>query len=98
MNRRGDTRISTNDGYLEPARGRDNLTIIGDALVDSIEFDGTRAVAVRVRTREAPVDCMMLPLAEPTYPPTVVSGKVQKIQSDEIEWTRAQETLEACIC
>ncbi|MGO9606711.1 MAG: GMC family oxidoreductase [Candidatus Binataceae bacterium] len=52
MNRRGDTRISTNDGYLEPARGRDNLTIVGDALVDSIEFDGKRAVAVRVRTHQ----------------------------------------------
>jgi len=52
MNRRADTRISTNDAYLEPARGRDNLTIVGDALVDSVEFDGARAVALRVRTRE----------------------------------------------
>jgi choline dehydrogenase len=50
MNRRGDARVSTNDGYLEPARARDNLHVAGDALVDSVEFDGTRAVAVRVRT------------------------------------------------
>jgi 5-(hydroxymethyl)furfural/furfural oxidase len=52
MNRRNDTRVSTNDAYLEPARGRENLRIIGDALVDSIEFDGRAAVALRVRTRE----------------------------------------------
>ena len=52
MNRRHNARVSTNDGYLEPARGRENLRIIGDALVDSIEFDGRAAVALRVRTRE----------------------------------------------
>ncbi len=52
MNRRNNARVSTNDGYLEPARGRANLRIIGDALVDSVEFDGRRAVALRVRTRE----------------------------------------------
>ena len=52
MNRRNNARVSTNDAYLEPARGRDNLRIIGDALVDSIEFDGRTAVAIRVRTRE----------------------------------------------
>ncbi len=52
MNRRNNARVSTNDAYLEPARGRANLNIIGDALVDSVEFDGRRAVALRVRTRE----------------------------------------------
>ncbi|HLX38452.1 MAG TPA: GMC family oxidoreductase N-terminal domain-containing protein, partial [Candidatus Binataceae bacterium] len=52
MNRRNNARVSTNDAYLEPARGRENLHIIGDALVDSIEFDGRAAVALRVRTRE----------------------------------------------
>jgi choline dehydrogenase len=52
MNRRNNARVSTNDAYLEPARGRANLRIIGDALVDRIEFDGSAAVAIRVRTRE----------------------------------------------
>jgi choline dehydrogenase len=52
MNRRNNARVSTNDAYLEPARGRANLRIIGDALVDSVEFDGSRAVALRVRARE----------------------------------------------
>jgi 5-(hydroxymethyl)furfural/furfural oxidase len=52
MNRRNHMRVSTNDAYLEPARTRGNLRIIGDALVDSIEFDGARAAAIRVRTRE----------------------------------------------
>jgi 5-(hydroxymethyl)furfural/furfural oxidase len=52
MNRRNNMRVSTNDAYLEPTRRRANLRIIGDALVDSIEFDGRTAVAIRVRTRE----------------------------------------------
>ncbi len=52
MNRRNNTRVSTNDAYLEPARGRANLRIIGDALVDSVEFNGNRAVAIRVRSRD----------------------------------------------
>ena len=55
---RDDKRVSTNDGYLEPVRGRDNLKIIGGALVDRVEFEGGsaeggtgrrwRAVGVRV--------------------------------------------------
>ena len=55
---RDDSRVSTNDAYLEPARGRGNLEIIGGALVDRVEFDTTsfggglgqrrRAVGVRV--------------------------------------------------
>ena len=49
MNRRGNLRISTNDGYLEPARARNNLTIRGDALVDRIEFDGQTAAAIHAR-------------------------------------------------
>jgi len=50
MNRRAGRRVSTNDGYLEPARSRANLTIIGDSLVDRVIFDGRRALGVRVRT------------------------------------------------
>src|SRR5262249_9718037 len=40
----------TNDAYLEPARGRPNLTIMGDALVDRVELVGSRATGVRLRT------------------------------------------------
>jgi choline dehydrogenase len=32
--------------YLDPARDRSNLTIIGDTLVDRVELDGTRATGV----------------------------------------------------
>ncbi len=41
-------RFTTNDAYLEPARGRGNLTIVGGALVDHVEFDRARAIAVRI--------------------------------------------------
>jgi 5-(hydroxymethyl)furfural/furfural oxidase len=42
--------VSTNDAYLEPVRQRSNLEIVGDALVERVEFSGIDAVGVRVRT------------------------------------------------
>ena len=50
MNRRAGRRVSTNDGYLESARRRANLTIMGGSLVDRVVFDGRRATGVRVCT------------------------------------------------
>jgi 5-(hydroxymethyl)furfural/furfural oxidase len=45
MNIRDGRRVSTNDGYLEPARGRANLTIRGGCQVDSLTLGrGGRAV------------------------------------------------------
>jgi choline dehydrogenase len=49
INSRGGQRVTTNDAYLEPARGRPNLEIRGDALVDRVLFDGRTARGVRVR-------------------------------------------------
>ena len=49
MNMRHERRVSTNDAYLEPARERANLTIVGDALVDRVECDGLQVAGVRVR-------------------------------------------------
>lgn len=46
MNIRDGRRVSTNDGYLERARARPNLTVRGDTLVDRVLFDRTRAVGV----------------------------------------------------
>ena len=51
INSRGGRRISTNDGYLEPARGRANLTIRGQALVDTLQFEGNRPHVAGVRVR-----------------------------------------------
>jgi 5-(hydroxymethyl)furfural/furfural oxidase len=42
-------RVSTNDGYLEPARGRGNLHIVGHALVDTLQMEGNRPHATGVR-------------------------------------------------
>jgi choline dehydrogenase len=53
INLRDGLRVTTNDGYLEPARGRANLTIRGGALVDRVLFDGSRARGVRVRFGDA---------------------------------------------
>lgn len=48
INSRGGKRVSTNEAYLEPARGRANLRIVGNALVEKIVFEGRRAVGVQV--------------------------------------------------
>ena len=57
-------RVSTNDAYLEPRRGRDNLTIRGDSLVNHILFDGDRAIGVEViidgRPEELHADAVVL--------------------------------------
>ena len=50
INCRNGIRVSTNDGYLEPARGRPNLTIMGDVVADRVCFDGRRATGVRAVT------------------------------------------------
>jgi len=49
INSRSSARVTTHDGYLEPARGRPNLSIRGEAMVDRVLFDGRRARGVRVR-------------------------------------------------
>ena len=46
FNGRYGRRYSTNDAYLEPARGRPNLTIQGDTIVDKVLFENGRAVGV----------------------------------------------------
>jgi 5-(hydroxymethyl)furfural/furfural oxidase len=43
-------RVSTNDAYMEPARGRANLEVRGGVLVDQVLFDGRRAHGVRTAT------------------------------------------------
>jgi 5-(hydroxymethyl)furfural/furfural oxidase len=53
INSRQGLRISTNDGYLEPARGRANLTIVGHALVDTLQIEGNRVHVNGVRVRVA---------------------------------------------
>ena len=49
INSRDLRRVTTNDGYLEPARGRANLTILGGALVDRVLVEEGRAVGVAAR-------------------------------------------------
>lgn len=47
INSRGLKRISTNEAYLEPARGRPNLRIQGDALVDRVLLRDGAVAGVR---------------------------------------------------
>lgn len=43
-------RVTTNDAYLEAARDRSNLRVMGDAHVKKVIFDGSRAVGVSLGT------------------------------------------------
>ena len=47
INIRDGERVSVNDAYLEPARKRPNLTILGETVADRVIWDGRRAVGVR---------------------------------------------------
>jgi choline dehydrogenase len=47
INARDGRRVSTNDAYLEPARPRQNLAIIGNATVERVLFEASQAVGVR---------------------------------------------------
>lgn len=47
LTRRAGRRVSTNDAYLEAARGRSNLEIRGDVLVDRVLLEHGRATGVR---------------------------------------------------
>jgi 5-(hydroxymethyl)furfural/furfural oxidase len=47
INSRDGRRVSINDAYLEPARERENLTVLGGAHVERVLFDGRRATGVR---------------------------------------------------
>jgi choline dehydrogenase len=47
-------RVSTAIAYLLPARGRPNLTIRSECLVDRVRFDGKHAVGVEVEGRDDP--------------------------------------------
>ena len=49
INNRDGVRVSTNDAYLEPSRGRNTLAVFGGSQVDKVLFDGRRAIGVRVR-------------------------------------------------
>ena len=48
MNRRNEIRLGTLTTYVRRARPRSNFTVLGNANVDRILLDGTRAIGVRV--------------------------------------------------
>ena len=56
LNARDGARVTTNDGYLEPARERANLRVIGGATVERVLIEAGRAVGVRVRVENRWID------------------------------------------
>jgi 5-(hydroxymethyl)furfural/furfural oxidase len=56
LNARDGARVTTNDAYLEPARERGNLRVIGGATVERVLIEAGRAVGVRVRVEDRWID------------------------------------------
>ena len=54
INGRDEQRVSTNDAYLEPARNRPNLTILGNVVVDRVCLRDHRATGVMAITPDGP--------------------------------------------
>ena len=65
-------RVSTNDAYLEPARGRPNLHVRGDVLVDRVNLDGRRAVGVLTADGEAIVARAVIVSAGAIHSPAIL--------------------------
>lgn len=47
INSRDGKRVTTNDAYVEPARGRNNLSVYGQSRVDRVLWSGTTAIGAR---------------------------------------------------
>jgi choline dehydrogenase-like flavoprotein len=56
LNARDGARVTTNDAYLEPARERANLRVLGGATVDRVLVEAGRATGVRVRVENDWID------------------------------------------
>ncbi len=54
VTQRNGRRFSATDAYLRPSRKRPNLEVVTGTTVLGIEFDGERAIGVRVRGRRGP--------------------------------------------
>lgn len=55
---RNGLRCSTAVGYLRPARKRDNLTVVTNALVEKVIFEGKRAAGIAYSTPQGPQRAM----------------------------------------
>ena len=69
VNAVGDVRWNAAFSYLDPARERSNLTIVPDALVDRLRFEGDRAAGtiVRVDGEELEISADLVVLAAGAY-------------------------------
>jgi choline dehydrogenase len=60
VNAVGTVRWNSAFAYLDPARGRENLTILADTLVDRVLLDGDRAVGVATSAGELRAEAVIL--------------------------------------
>jgi 5-(hydroxymethyl)furfural/furfural oxidase len=90
LNRTAEDRMSTAVAYLEPARDRPNLTIIGACQADRVIFDRNRAIGVRAILNAEPVefhaDEVVLSAGSTFTPPILIrSGVGPEAQVRDLE-------------
>lgn len=75
INSREFRRVGVNEGYLEAARVRSNLTVLGKAVVDRVLLDGQRAVGVSANLPQGKVEFrapLVLLAAGAVHSPTIL--------------------------
>lgn len=65
-------RVSTNDAYIEPSRGRNNLFIRGGASVNKLIFEGDRATGIMLISGEAIHGDKIILAAGAIHSPTIL--------------------------
>ena len=60
VNAVGTVRWNAAFAYVDPARGRENLTVLGDTIVDRVLFDGRRAVGAATAAGELRADTVVV--------------------------------------
>ena len=90
INSRQGLRISVNDGYVEAARDRANLTIVGNAVVDTLTFEGNRphanGVLVQVGGYTRFMRGAMIEVLRQDY---IRTARAKGLPEDRVRWGHA---------
>jgi choline dehydrogenase len=96
VNAVGDLRWNAAFAYLDPCRGRPNLTLVPDALVDRLQLDGERATGaiVRVDDGEREISADLIVLAAGAYGSPSILLRSGIGPSDELEEVAVEPLVE----
>src|ERR671938_1820590 len=76
VNAVGSVRWNAAFAYVDPARGRENLTVLGDTIVDRVLFGGRRAVGAATSAGELRADTVVVAAGAYRAPGVLLPGGV----------------------